>query len=252
MEIWEAILLGLIQGLCEFLPISSSGHLVLFQRVLGVEGDMLLFNVLLHFATLLAVCIVLYSDVIDVVKKPLGRKGKNLLVSFIPTAILAFTLQKVFPNLIEGKYVAAGFMLSAIVLAATAILTGNKKGGIPLEQISYKSAFITGIVQGIAVVPGLSRSASTISALSLQKTERESAVKFSFLMSIPVIAASAAYELLTGDLAGIPFLPLIAGFAAAFCSGYLSVKFMLKIFTKKSPLPFIIYLMLLSVLSFFI
>ena len=252
MEIWEAIVLGLIQGLCEFLPVSSSGHLVIAERLLGIHGDALVLNVLLHLATLLAVVFALFSDVKELFRKPLGKQGRLLLISFLPTAALALGMKALFPELIDGKYTAFGFMLSAAVLLLTMLLARSPRAKKGAEDTSYKDAAVAGIAQGIAVIPGLSRSASTIFALTARGAARAEAVRFSFLMSIPVIAASAAYGLLSGGASSLPLLPLAFGFAAAFLSGLVSVKFMLKVFSKSSPLPFVIYLAAMSVAALFV
>ncbi len=299
MEVWEALLLGLIQGLCEFLPVSSSGHLVLLQRWLGVDGDTMLFNITVHVATLLAVFAVMRGDILDLIRQPFSSRSKAVLISFIPTAALALLLKTFAPGWVGGRYLAVGFMLSAALL--TFMWAGSRKAahagavkdsdtpdknnlpqsaaavaakecvkceskpsqrqsgcdkkssaGSALQSdsgISFKSALFAGIAQGIAVAPGLSRSASTITALTAAGSQKQSAVRFSFLMSIPVILASAAMEALTADFAAVSFLPLAAGFAAAFLSGLLSVRFMLKIFSRSSPLPFVLYLIAMSALS---
>lgn len=248
MSWWEAILLGVVQGICEFLPISSSGHLILVERWLGFGSDMMFFNVTLHFATLLAVGIALREQVMAVIRHPTGRIAQLVMISFIPTAVLALLFQFAMPGLVEGKYLPVGFAGTACVLTVTALFSG-KKFLKPAMAMSNTNAIIAGLAQGIAVLPGLSRSGSTIAALVLQGVERKEAVRFSFLMSIPVILASMAFELISFRPESIAWGPYLAAFVTALVFGYLAVRFMIQLFSEKATCFFIVYMIVVTVVS---
>ena len=247
MEWWEAILLGLVQGVCEFLPVSSSGHLILIERWLGLHSDMMFFNVAVHFATLLSVTIALREQVWAVVRHPTGPVARLIVISFLPTAALALLFQFLLPDLVEGACLAVGFAGTACVLAATALFSG--RGIKPAAAMSARDALIAGAAQGIAVLPGLSRSGTTIAALTLRGVERKEAVRFSFLMSIPVILASMAFELLSFRPEQIEWLPYLLAFVTALASGYLAVRFMIRLFSEKATWPFAVYMAGMAVLT---
>ena len=259
MSILVALTLGIIQGLTEFLPVSSSGHLLLLNQIFGINGDFLFVSIILHFATLLAVVFVFWKDIWELIKHPFSKNAVNLYIATIPTVIIVL----IFKKFIESSFENASllpfcFMLTAVLLLITYLLS-NKKNKVEYEnycEIKKSSAFSMGISQGIAVIPGISRSGSTIcTALILGENRKESA-KFSFLMSIPIIIASMIYEILFStssvSINEIGILPLIIAFLSAFFVGILSIKFMLKVVENAKYYYFSIYLFVLSIVSLFV
>lgn len=291
MEIWEALVLGIIQGLSEFLPISSSGHLLLIEK-LGIGQENLFFNVMLHVGTLLAVLIALRKTWIQLIIQPFGDLKKRLTkrktvstkqnkpsgqtisglkaanetyeyqkvfgglaaskidgylaLACVPTVAFAFAFKLLFPDLLEGKLLGCGFVLTAVLLYA-----GENFNSTKSALLAPKTSILTGVLQGIAVLPGVSRSGATISALTLQGVEKKAATTFSFLLSIPIILGSALYEsldLFTGK-ATLSIAPaaVVAGMIAAFLSGLVAIKFFLKLIEKHSMTGFVIYTLLLGI-----
>ncbi len=248
MTILIAIFLGILQGLTEFLPVSSSGHLLLFEHIFSLEGSNIFFNVLLHFATLLAVVIVFFKDVMYLIRHPLSHETRMIALTTLPTIVIAL-LFKFFVD--EYKIVAFlgfGFLISATLILLTCILRKKEKSGG--EVINAKRALLIGSVQGLAVLPGISRSASTICTGLLSGVDRETSAKFSFLVSLPVIFGGMVFEIFDGVKNGfgnVNAIACILGFLAAFLVALFTIKFMMKIVKGGKWLPFAIYLFLLSI-----
>lgn len=245
MKIWEALVLGLVQGASEFLPISSSGHLLLLEK-LGVGQENLFFNIMLHVGTLAAVLIAMRKKWLPLLRHPINKNNGYLLLACVPTVALAFVFKLLVPSLIDGKLLGCGFVLTAMLLYIGENFQLHKTA-----LIDAKTSVLTGVLQGIAVLPGVSRSGATISAMRFQGVEKEDATTFSFLLSIPIIIGSALYEsidLFTGK-ATLDMSPeaLIVGILASFVAGLLSIKFFLKLIEKHSMTVFIIYTLLLGI-----
>ena len=254
MNIFEAGLLGLMQGLTEFLPVSSSGHLVILEKVFDIKEGVVFFNVALHFATLVAVLLVMKDDVLEMIKHPFSKLTKIVVLATIPTIIMGF----IFKDMVEEMMHSATFLgplfifsgISFIIAEATGKRRKNKKG---IEETKYIDAVGLGVAQGIAVMPAISRSGFTLSAALVLGLKREVAIKISFLMSIPIIVGSSILEVKDmftpqGIVIGVDVLPLIVGMVVAGLSGYFAIKFMLKIFAKYSLTAFSMYLIPLGVL----
>lgn len=250
MEFLKALLLGLIQGMCEFLPISSSGHLILAEKLLGIEGNILLLNVILHSATLCAIFLALRSELAVIIKKPFSSYNKKILVSVIPTIIIALSIEIFLDGAFTGRFLALGFIVTAFLLLIDKLIVVKERK----PEISYKTAFVMGVIQGFATLPGISRSGSTVAAGSLSGTDREKIAKFSFFMSIPIIIASTAYEIIfkSGGAGSFSALFYITAFLAAFISGFFALKLMIKVVVNKKYEWFIVYLILITVLSLFV
>ncbi len=250
MNWWEALLLGLIQGASEFLPVSSSGHLLLFEK-LGLGEENLFFNIMLHVATLLAVLIAMRKEWVPLIKKPFQKKTGYILIASLPTVAIALIFKTFLPDLIDGAYLATGFMATALLLVASEKLSPAQTSGL-----DAKRSALTGVMQGVAVLPGISRSGSTIAAMRLAGVEKTEACSFSFLLSIPIIIGSALMEsvpFMTGSAAlSVAPLPLIIGMLAAFISGLLSINLFIKMVKTKSLFGFAVYTFALSVVSFFV
>ena len=253
MEILSLMLLGFLQGITEFLPISSSGHLVLFGNIFGIE-ETLFVSILLHLATLLSVIIVFRKEMLFILKNPFSKQSINLMIATISTCVIAIILLPIIGQSFEGRFLALSFLISAFIL----YFAEKRKNSRPFmnKKIDNKSAFIMGIAQGLAIFPGISRSGTTLSAGLYANVEKQSATNFSFLMSIPIIILSLFLEVFefasTGASLSISWIGLLLAFVIAFLVGILSIKIMIKL-TKSSNLKFFsLYLLLISIVSFFI
>lgn len=244
IEILKAILLGIVQGFTEFLPVSSSGHLV-FLQLLGLGEPSLFFNLMLHVGTLGAAVIALWKPTWSVLKS--WDKMWKIILSCIPTVIIAVIFELFFEDLLLGKFLAFGFLITAVVLVLTEVF-GKKNKGI---EIDNKNAFWVGVMQGIAALPGVSRSGMTVGFLKGMGVEGEKAAQYSFIIGMPVILGGALVELIKWDGMGNWSVgAIIAGMIAAFLSGYVAVRLMLKLFAKKSLIPFAAYVTVLAILAF--
>lgn len=248
MNVFIALLLGLVQGLCEFLPISSSGHLVLLHNVFGIEEGALFFSIMLHIGTLLAVFAVYREQIWALIKKPLQKKTGMLLAALVPTVILAVAFRDFFESSYSGKYLGAGFVLTACLLLLLQRLSSGKK---TLETMALQDALLIGLFQGVAILPGVSRSGATIAGGAIMGLEKNEAAEFSFLLSIPAILGSVVFELpelAEGGLKQVDLLYVLIGMAAAAASGYFAIRFMLRIIKRKKLWPFSVYLSVLGML----
>lgn len=246
MEIWQAIVLGLVQGFTEFLPVSSSGHLVLLQNWFGIDPEYSMFlTIMLHVGTLVPVCIVFFKDILGLFKRPSGLL--YLVIASIPAGLVGFLLgDQIDAVFYGGKYLAPCFVITALVLLQ-AELTAKSR---PLyRDINAGNAFAMGVAQAIAVVPGISRSGSTIAAGCFCGVDRSKNANFAFLMSIPVILGSAlkeGYDFIKAPAVNVGALPIILGILAAAVSGYIAIKVMLNLVKKANFKWFSFYLVILS------
>ncbi len=244
MTVWEAIILGIVQGLTEFLPVSSSGHLILTGRFLGVGQTSVGFELICHLGTLAAVCLCMRRDVWPLLRHPLSRPVRLLAVASIPTAVIAGCISVFFRDALEGSLLLYGFLVTGILLLCCSLADRHAQQ----KPLLYRHAAMIGAAQGIAALPGLSRSGATIATATLLGYDREQAARFSFLLSIPVIIGSSVIELaMHGVGYGIGATALVAAFIASFVSGLLAVSFMLKLLKKHSLDGFAVYLFVLSV-----
>lgn len=252
----EAIILGLVQGLTEFLPVSSSGHLELGKYFQNIEsGNSLAFTVAVHGATVLSILIVFRKDIICLLKGSITFKWNmenqyilKIIISMIPVGILGFffqeNIEKFFTENI--RFVGSMLVITAILLALSHFArTKNKK-------LNYLDAFIIGLSQGFAVLPGISRSGATIVTGLLLGIKKEEVAKFSFLMVvIPVIGANLkdVFSSDFTDAAGVGFMPIIIGFFTAFISGLLACKWMINLVKRGKLVNFSAYCLLLGLIS---
>ena len=243
MSILLALFLGIVQGITEFLPVSSSGHLILFQHLLDMPEDMLLFNIILHIATLLAVVIVFRKKIWMLVRRPFNKMNLLLIISTVITCTFVILFKDLIERTFTYKILPITFLVTAIVLFATTFIKPRER------EVGYKSAILVGFTQFIAVIPGISRSGTTISTMLFTGVKREAAAEFSFLMSIPIIIASFAYELLkVGSNPTIEIIPTAVAFIAALASGIFAIKFMLSLIKRVKLHWFSLYLVILSVI----
>ena len=270
MEWWQAFLLGLVQGLTEFLPVSSSGHLMIFKEFLGVDAEGFLdFTVTVHFATVLATLVVFWGAIWKLLKGLFQFKYNDetdyickILVSCIPVAIVGFVLKDFVDGLFGESLtlVAVGLVITACLLTVSDYLGRRTKVSAPVNQyrngISYWQAFVVGIAQAFAVCPGISRSGSTIATGLISGVERSSMAQFSFLMVLIPIIGEQGLDLLkmaTGAEAfgaGVGVLPLVLGFLAAFASGLFACKVMIAIVRKAKLTWFALYCLLVAIALF--
>lgn len=246
MSIIEAILLGAVQGLTEFLPVSSSGHLQIAKELLGVEmQDNVTFDLSLHVATVLSTIVVLWGTIKHLFTGLFSRTLNDdqryvlkIIISMIPVGIVGF----LFMDYIEAAF--ASLTVVGIMLLLTAALLAFAYYAKPRskETISYRDAFIIGLAQAAATMPGLSRSGSTIATGLLLGNRKESMAQFSFLMVLPPILGNALLDLMKGDFGGgVETLPLVAGFLASFLVGCAACKFMIEIVKRGKLIYFAIY-----------
>jgi undecaprenyl-diphosphatase len=245
MSIYIAVFLGIVQGLTEFLPVSSSGHLILFQHFFKLPEDMLLFNIVLHIATLCAVCVVFRKTIWGLIRHPWNKTNLCLIIATAVTCALVLIFKDLIDRSFTYKILPFSFLATAILLFLTSFVPRGE------NPVGKKSALIVGLAQGIAVVPGLSRSGTTISTLLASGVQKNAAAEFSFLMSIPVIVASFLLELLSaGGATKLEILPTSIAFIAAVLSGIFAIKFMLVIIRGVKLHYFAAYLVVLSVVCF--
>ncbi|HIU06560.1 MAG TPA: undecaprenyl-diphosphate phosphatase [Candidatus Onthoplasma faecigallinarum] len=243
IELIKYILIGFIQGLTEFLPISSSGHVVLFGSLFDLD-NLLLLSVVAHVGTLFAVIFCYRKRLVELVKKPFNKTNINLLIATIPTVVIVLLFNHFIEDNFSTKTLIWGFLLSAVLL----IIADFKKDSY--RPVNKRSALYMGLAQGLALLPGISRSGSTLVCGLLVGVEKNEALDFSFLMSIPIIIASAVYEsikLFTMQLT-VNWLGIFIVMITSFIFGILSIKLMLKIVKKNKLYFFSIYLIVLSLI----
>jgi len=248
MEIIKAIILGIIQGLTEFLPVSSSGHLELGKAILGdtsVGEESLLFTVVLHFATALSTVVIFRKDIIELLKGLLQFKWNEetqfafkIGISMIPAVLIGLFFEEELEQLFGGSILLVGFML--LITGLLLFLADRAKDST--KNVSTPNAIIIGISQAIAMLPGISRSGATISTSVLLGVDKTKAARFSFLMVVPLIFGKIAKDVLSGDLSfeSNQIIPLSAGFIAAFVSGLFACTWMIAL-VKKSKLSYFAY-----------
>ena len=251
LSILVAVILGIVQGLTEFLPVSSSGHLVLLERLFGIKTDLIFLNVVLHLGTLLAVVLYYRKRLWGYLKKPFQKDVGYLALATVPTVVIFLLFKSFIQDSFSGDYLVIGFLVTAIILIIANFVMSKKSVKKPFD---YKAALVMGVFQGLAMVPGVSRSGSTITSGVVCGCDKNKVADFSFLMSIPVIVASLVFELfeLTSTSLSIGVLPLIVGFVFAFLFGLIAIKFMLKIIAKAQFYWFSIYLVILSIILLFV
>lgn len=247
MKIYQAVILGAVQGLTEFLPVSSSGHLVLLQKLFGIDTDCSLFlTVMLHVGTLVPVFIVFWKQIVGLFKKPF-KKLLLLVLASVPAALAGFLLGDFLDRAFYGgKYLIPCFVFTAVLLYAAELYSKRRP---MLKPVGVKTSVVMGLAQAVAVVPGISRSGTVISAGCFCGADRTENADFAFLMSIPVILGSALVEgvkaVKTG-FGGIGVMPLLFGVLSAAVFGYVAVKLMLSVIKKANYKWFSVYLVLLS------
>jgi undecaprenyl-diphosphatase len=249
MEIIDAIILGIVQGLTEFLPVSSSGHLELGKAILGdnsIPEESLLFTVVLHFATAISTMVVFRKDIWDIIKGLLKFQWNEDMqfltkigISMVPAVIIGYNYESELAELFGGNIQLVGFML---FLTAFLLYLADKAQNTK-KDVSFKNALVIGFAQAIAMLPGISRSGATISTSVLLGNDKTKAARFSFLMVVPLIFGKIAKDVLSGELSyeSTNFSLLSVGFIAAFISGLFACTWMIKLVKSSKLSYFAIY-----------
>ena len=245
MSALETLILGIVQGLTEFLPVSSSGHLELVKAIFGSDYEQqqgLLVTITLHAATAFSTIFVFRKDIFMILSDLLRfKRGESLnfslkiILSMIPAVIIGLFFEDFIASLFVGKIalVAVMLMITALLLFLADRVNENNK------ELNYSNTFYIGVIQAIAILPGISRSGATIALAVLLKIDRNKAARFSFLMVIPLILGSMAKSVMDGDLSqdSTALLPLLVGFVSAFITGVFACRWMVTL-VKKSQLKY--------------
>ncbi|MFD2822826.1 undecaprenyl-diphosphate phosphatase [Lacinutrix iliipiscaria] len=257
MNIIDSIILGIIQGLTEFLPVSSSGHLELGKAILGdqsVPEESLLFTVVLHFATALSTIVVFRKDIWQLLKGVLKMKWNEdlqfvskIALSMLPAVVVGLFFEEQLEALFGGNIMLVGCML---LITAVLLFLADKAKNTD-KKVSFKNAFIIGISQAIAMLPGISRSGATISTSVLLGNDKTKAARFSFLMVIPLIFGKIAKDILSGDLTydAQNFTSLSIGFVAAFIAGLFACTWMISLVKKSKLTYFAVYCVIVGLIA---
>lgn len=260
MDSFDAVILGIIQGFTEFLPVSSSGHLELGKAILGdnsVPEDSLLFTVVLHFATALSTIVIFRKDICKIIGNLLKFSWNEeteftvkILISMIPAVTIGLLFEVQLESFFGGNIAFVGTML--LITALLLWLADRSK--ITEKKVTYSNAFIIGIAQAIAMLPGISRSGATISTSVLLGNDKSKAARFSFLMVIPLIFGKIIRDLLGGELfiETTDIISLTLGFIAAFISGLIACTWMIKLVRQSKLTYFSIYCIIVGLIAIFI
>ena len=257
MEALDAIILGVIQGFTEFLPVSSSGHLELGKAILGdnsIPEESLLFTVILHFATALSTIVVFRKDIVEIITSLLKFSWNEqtqfvskIIISMLPAVMIGLFFEEELESFFGGNIAFVGAMLLVTALLLW-LADRSKNTGKP---VTFKSALIIGLSQAVAMLPGISRSGATISTSVLLGNDKSKAARFSFLMVIPLIFGKIAKDILGGELTtqATNFTTLGIGFIAAFLSGLVACTWMIKLVKKSKLSYFSIYCVIVGLIA---
>lgn len=252
MSVIEAIILGIVQGLTEFLPVSSSGHLVLLQKIFKIEEGAMSFDIALHLATLIAVLVVYRSKILEIIRNPFSKLPVYIVIGTIPVAVFGILLKDIIESFFEtGATLGTGFIFTGIILMYADSTRDRKR---TTEQMNIKDPLLIGTSQAVAMLPAVSRSGMTVSAALALGIERKTAADFSFLLSIPAILGAVAVDIYdivkTGEsgISQIGTIPLALGMIFAAVSGFIAVKTMINLIQKQKLRYFSYYLWIIGVL----
>jgi len=263
MEVLSTLILGFIQGVAEFLPISSSAHLIIFREVFGIGRDMgtdvaFVFDIALHLGTLLAIGIFFFKDFINMfhkgftkgVKDPEGKILWYLIAASVPAAIIGILFDQIIEDYVRNKFllIAISLMVMGIIIYLVDKYSKREK---TIKEVTLKDAFIIGCSQVFALIPGFSRSGTTIATARVLKLEREDAAKFSFFLSAPVVLGAVVLQLFkssTWDIIMNNTMIFVLGTLMSFVIGMLCIRFLLKYLRKNDFKIFMIYRVILGII----
>lgn len=259
----QALVLGLVQGLTEFLPVSSSGHLAVVKELFGVDVDNLSFEVVVHAATVLSTIVAFRKEIFDLLKgffkfqnNPQTQYLLKIGISMIPIFVVGVFFKDAVTEIFGAGLTVVGIMLlvTAVLLVLGEYLSKRQAVRSATKELGYKEAFIIGLAQSVAVLPGLSRSGTTIATGLMLGVDKKSVAQFSFLMVLVPILGEAFLELVSGELSmaasGISTTAVLIGFVSAFVSGYIACRWMIRIVQKAKLRYFSIYCICVAVLCF--
>jgi len=255
MTIFEAIILGIVQGIAEFLPISSSGHLLVLRDIFGLNEEMVSFDIFVHVGSLVAILVVFWRDVWELLKQPFCKKTALLITGTLPVIFVGFPLRRFIdgPIFTSGIWLAAAFTLTGVLLLMADLFF--KPGTKSESEITFKDAIFVGFMQALALPPGISRSGMTITAALGRGINREAAANFSFLLAIIAIAGVGfveSLELATGrvSIENIGLAPILVGAIVSGIVGYASIKLLLRLIKSCKLRYFSYYVWVLAALIF--
>ncbi len=247
-EILKAVILGIIQGLTEFLPVSSTGHLLLGRKLLNLSEAGLFLDTMLHLGTFIAVAVVFWEDILYMLKRPFSRLTLLVIAGTIPTAVIGLAFEDFFEEISKtGVTVGWEFLATGTILWIADNL--KKRGYKDINGITYKDALVMGTLQGAAILPAISRSGLTISGALFQGIDKKAAARFSFLLSLPAILGAVvlqSFKLFKGQVEAISMGALAAGTLASAVAGYIAVRWMLAIIQRGSLKVFSFYVWILG------
>ncbi len=251
MEIWEAIILGAVQGFAEFLPISSSGHLMLIQNWFGIREGAVFNTVMLHIGTLIPVIAVLWKEILALFKKPFNKLW-YLILATIPAGVVGIIFSKVVD--LDGLFAQNVWLLAITFLFTAGEMLFSELRAKRVEMtkdITLKTSLIMGVGQAVGVFPGVSRSGTTVTAGCIARVDKTQNANFTFLMSIPIILAAALISTIdvaqAGTIGNVNWVALILGMVTSTVCGYIAIKFMLAVIKKANYKWFSLYLVLMSI-----
>ena len=267
MSLLIILIISVVQGVTEFLPISSSGHLIIFYKLFGVTQGTLFLSIILHFATLLSIVAFYYKDLFFYLKNFKSKTTIKFIITTFTTLIFVLLFKNFLIGSFDGRYLIVCFIATSILLFIadqystchkySMFLSKNynmkpKTFNFCFNSINNLKAGIVGLVQSFAVLPGISRSGSTISAMILMNCEKKESANYSFIISIPIVLGSLVFEMAdffkNPEPLGFSALELIVGFVVCFFVGLLSIKLLLKIIQAKKLSIFSFYLVILSII----
>ena len=254
MNLLEALFLGILQGITEFLPISSSGHLVIAQHIMGIQTPGVLLETILHMGTLVSI-IIYYSDDIFFLMRSTNNNYKEskyyfllLFIATIPAVIFGSLFKEIIENTFSIQYVKWFLIITGITIGSTYFYKTNNK-----NDINYKNAIIIGLSQVVALFPGVSRSGMTLSTALILGIDHSKATKFIFFMAIPILLGAGMLQIISMDLdENILLAPLFIGFISSLITGYLVINWLIKIISKGKFYFFSIYCFIISMIQFLI
>ncbi|MEA4925563.1 MAG: undecaprenyl-diphosphate phosphatase [Syntrophomonadaceae bacterium] len=252
MTIWHAIVLGMVQGFTEFIPVSSSGHLIIFQYILGIQENPLAFDLLVDVGTLAALFIALRHDIVSIIKKPFSKITCLIIVGCIPAGLIGYYLQPLLDQAWDSLLmVGIGLIVTGVILKFSDIVAHNGLNMKDEFDTTYGNALFIGLMQCIAIIPGISRSGFAIVAGLVAGLDRNFAARYSFLLSIPVILGAALVQIkdasslaLTGSV-----LPYAAGLLTAAVTGFVAIKIIIKVVSEGRISIFSYYCWLVGTLA---
>ena len=252
MDIIQAIILGIIQGVTEFLPISSSGHLVVAQNVMGLKNPGVIVETVLHLGTLFSILFYYFNDICSIIKNAINNKRQsrryliNLVVATLPAVIFGLFLNDLLESAFRIELVKYTFLITGLIIGSTYFFKKNKS-----KELTLLLSFIIGLSQVIALLPGISRSGITISIAIMLGINRSNATKFSFFMAIPILIGAGILNFFTFDINySISYMALFFGFFSSMITGYLMINFLLSVVSNGKFYLFSIYCFILAFFIF--